>query len=79
MSEIKLSREQKEIIIKKITLYFNDELDQGIGQFDAEFLLDFFSENVGAYYYNQGLLDAEAVISGKLDEFADALYEIEKP
>ena len=79
MSEIKLSKEQKEIIVNKIKLYFNDELDQEIGQFDAEFLLDFFSESVGAYYYNQGLLDAQAVISSKVDEFADALYEIEKP
>ena len=79
MSEIKFSIEQKDIIVNKIKLYFNDELDQEIGQFDAEFLLDFFSETVGSYYYNQGLFDAQTVISSKLDEFSDALYEIEKP
>jgi uncharacterized protein (DUF2164 family) len=79
MAEIKFSIEQKEIILNKIQLYFNDELDQEIGQFDAEFLLDFFSETVGAYYYNQGLFDAQTVISSKLDEFSEALYEIEKP
>jgi uncharacterized protein (DUF2164 family) len=79
MVEIKFSIEQKEIILNKIQLYFNDELDQEIGQFDAEFLLDFFSETVGAYYYNQGLFDAQTVISSKLDEFSEALYEIEKP
>ncbi len=79
MSEIKFSREQTEVIVNKIKLYFNNELNQDIGQFDAEFLLDFFSETIGAYYYNQGLLDAQIVISKKLDEFSEALYEIEKP
>ena len=79
MSDIKFSLEQKEMIVNKIQQYFNNELDQDIGQFDAEFLLDFFSETVGAYYYNQGLLDAQSVISAKVDEFSEALYEIEKP
>ena len=79
MSKINLDAEQKKYIVQKIQLYFNDELDQDIGSFDAEFLLDFFSENIGAFYYNQGLLDAEAVINKKLDDSSEALYEIEKP
>ena len=40
MSEIKFSKEEKEIIRAKIQLYFREELNQDIGQFDAEFLLD---------------------------------------
>ncbi|HIO91265.1 MAG TPA: DUF2164 domain-containing protein [Leucothrix mucor] len=79
MSEIKLDTEQKNLIVKKLQLYFNDELDQEIGSFDAEFLLDFFSENIAAFYYNQGLLDAEVVINKKLEDISEALYEIEKP
>ncbi len=79
MSKIEFSKPQKEIIVDKIQAYFERELDQEIGQFDAEFLLDFFSEQVGNYYYNKGLQDAQAVIIGQLENISEALYEIEKP
>lgn len=78
MTEIKFSKEEKEAIIRKIQLYFNDELNQDIGQFDAEFLLDFFSEEVGAYYYNRGLADAQTVLERKLEDITEAIYELEK-
>ena len=79
MSKIEFSSEQKAIIVKKIQSYFEKELDQELGQFDAQFLLDFFSDEVGAYYYNQGLQDAQAIMEKQLENIADALYEIEKP
>jgi uncharacterized protein (DUF2164 family) len=79
MSAIKFSKDEKERIIRKIQLYFSEELEQTIGQFDAEFLLDFFSEEVGAYYYNRGLFDAQAILESKLENIADAIYELEKP
>ena len=79
MSQIEFSKQQKEQIVQKIQTYLNDELDFEIGQFDAEFLLDFFSEQVGAYYYNQGLQDAKTVITNQLADIDEALYEIEKP
>ncbi|MBC7667541.1 MAG: DUF2164 family protein, partial [Gemmatimonadaceae bacterium] len=40
------------------------------------FLLDFISEQMGPYYYNQGVQDAQQLFRDKLD---DAVYEIEKP
>ena len=46
---------------------------------DAEFLLDFFAEEVGAYFYNRGLYDARAVVEQQVEAIGDALYEIEKP
>ena len=79
MSKIEFSKQDKESIISSIQQYFNAELDQEIGDFDAEFLLDFFSEKVGAYYYNQGLYDAQAVLQSRLDNINEAIYEIEKP
>jgi uncharacterized protein (DUF2164 family) len=79
MAEIEFSKAEKDTIVQKIQDYLNDELDVEIGQFDAEFLLDFFSKEVGAYYYNQGLRDARAVISAKLIDVDEAIYEIEKP
>jgi uncharacterized protein (DUF2164 family) len=79
MADIEFSKAEKDAIVQKIQDYLNDELDVEIGQFDAEFLLDFFSKEVGAYYYNQGLQDARAVISAKLIDVDEAIYEIEKP
>lgn len=79
MSKIEFTKEEKELLVKKIQYYFNDELDQKIGQFDAEFLLDFFSEEVGVYYYNRGLYDAQTILESKLEDISEAIYEIEKP
>jgi len=83
MQEIQFSPQEKEQLVNKIQKYFAAELAQDIGQFDAEFLLDFFSKEVGGYYYNRGLFDAQIIISGKLDNVAEtvneALSEIEKP
>lgn len=79
MSIIEFSAVEKEIIINKIKLYFSEELEQKIGQFDAEFLLNFFSEEVGGYFYNRGLYDARAVIEERLETIDEAIYSIEKP
>lgn len=79
MTKIVFKKEEKERIVQKIQRYFNDELDQTLGQFDAEFLLDFFSDEVGNFYYNRGLLDAQAVLHEKAEHIADAIYALEKP
>lgn len=79
MSKIEFSKEEKKVIIQKIQIYFNEDLDQKIGQFDAEFLLDFFSETVGPYYYNRGLYDAQSVLESRLETITEAIYDLEKP
>lgn len=79
MAKIEFSTAEKQHIVSKIERYFLDELDQEIGQFDAEFLLDFFSEQVGAYYYNRGLHDAQALLQQRLEDISEAIYEIEQP
>jgi uncharacterized protein (DUF2164 family) len=79
MPEIKFTREEKEQIVRKVQLYFQEELDQEIGSFDAEFLLDFFSKEIGSYFYNRGLYDAQAILAAKIGEISDAIYEIELP
>ena len=56
MSEIKFTKDEIDILVKKIKLYFSEELDQDIAQFDAQFLLDFFTDEIGPYFYNKGLV-----------------------
>ena len=79
MSKIEFSKEEKSLLVKKIQLYFNDELDHSIGQFDAEFLLDFFAEELGVYFYNRGLYDAQTILESKMENISEAIYELEKP
>lgn len=79
MPNIEFSKAEKELITRKVQQYFSRELDQELGQFDAEFLIDFFAKEVGAYFYNRGLRDAQSVIEAKVADIADALHEIEKP
>ncbi len=79
MSEIKFSSQDKENIIIKLQKYFIKELDIELEQFDADFLLDFISNEMGVYYYNKGLHDAQEILTEKIDTISDAIYEIEKP
>ena len=76
---IKFSKEETELLTQKIQMYFDEELDQELGQFPARFLLDFFSEEVGPYYYNRGLQDARAVLESRIEAVGEVIYDLEKP
>ncbi|MGJ7904386.1 DUF2164 domain-containing protein [Lysobacter sp. 1R34A] len=79
MSEIKFSNEEKALIVAKLQRYFSEELKQSIGRFDAKFMLDFIADEIGAYFYNRGVLDAHALLSAKLEDIGDAFYQLEQP
>ena len=78
MSDITFSKDEKEVIAKKIQAYFREELDQDLGQFDAFFLLDFISEELGSYFYNRGLYDAQALLEKRIESIGEAIYDLEK-
>ena len=79
MAQIEFSKDERGIIVRKIQLYFREELDQDLGQFDAEFLLEFMVEELGVYFYNRGLYDAQAILERRLESVGEAIYELEKP
>ncbi len=79
MEQIQLTKEEKEHIVQKIKNYFTLELDDEIGQFDAEFLLDFFGKEIGPYFYNKGLQDAQKVLESQMDAIKETLYTMEEP
>jgi len=78
MSDITFTSEEKAILVHKIQNYFANELSEEIGQFDAEFLLDFFNKEIGAYHYNQGLKDARNFIEENTQHIQQHFYEMEK-
>ena len=79
MGMIEISKEIHDEMIIKIKNYMNAELDLEIEGFDVEFLLNFFTSNIGIYYYNQELEDVQALISKQMDHIADSIYDLEKP
>ena len=79
MSEIQFTEDEKALLVQKLKRYLDQELDYDIGQFDAEFLLDFFSKEIGVYHYNRGLKDAQDVFKSRVDSITDAIYELEIP
>jgi len=76
--EIKLSEDQTALVVERIKEYFLKEFDSEIGRFDAEFLIEFFGREIGRYYYNKGLRDAELVMESAMDSAKEALYEMEE-
>lgn len=78
LADIELDTSTKAEVVLKLQKYFEDELQQEIGGFEAEFLLDFFTNEVGGYYYNQGLADALKSFELKMLDVSDSIYQLEK-
>jgi len=79
VKNIEFTKEQKMHIVYKIKHYFNTELGEEIGQFDAEFLLEFFGKEIGPYFYNHGLQDAQGAMDSQMDTLKEVLYTMEEP
>ena len=78
MKPIKFSKEETKAIVGEIQDYFREELDQSIGAIPAEMLMQFFSEKMGAYFYNAGLHDAQALVRKKIDDVSDEIFSLER-
>lgn len=78
MSVVEFSKEEKALITQKLQRYVATELGFEMGSFDAEFLLDFVSKELGCYFYNRGLYDAQTVVNARIEEMAEAIVVLEK-
>ena len=74
---IEFSRKETNALVAKLQHYFRDQLEQEIDDFDAEFLLDFFTKEIGSVYYNKALADVRSLLANYLDELNDRIYELE--
>jgi uncharacterized protein (DUF2164 family) len=78
VKQISFDKERRAAAIDRIQRHFADELDQTLGAFAAERLLEFFAEEVGGFYYNQGLADAQTVFGRAVDSVNDTIYSLEQ-
>ena len=79
MKPITFSREETKALVGEIQEYFREELDQDIGMLPAEMLMRFFSEKMGAYFYNRGLYDAQELLRRRMDSLAEDVFALEQP
>jgi uncharacterized protein (DUF2164 family) len=78
MKPIKFTPEETADIVAKLQDYFREELDTELGNLPAQMFLKFLSEEIGGYFYNRGLYDAQAVLSKQLEEISEAIYGLEQ-
>jgi uncharacterized protein (DUF2164 family) len=74
---IKIEKDKKKSIVRAVQLYFEEKLDQEIGDLGAELLIDFFVKELGPAVYNQAIQDAQAFFQDKLVDLEVQLYEEE--
>jgi uncharacterized protein (DUF2164 family) len=73
-----ISNEKRERIVAKLQAYMVENLEFEIEQFDAEFLLQFFIDEIGVLFYNQGILDAQAKLDQVIDSLKESISELER-
>ncbi len=78
MKPIRFSREEVAAITAKLRPYFRDELDVELRDLPAEMLIDFLAREIGPFFYNRALYDAQAVLKTKADDLAEAVAGLER-
>ncbi len=79
MMNIKLPKENKDMLIEKLKEYFELERGEEIGSIAAEGTLDFMIQVIGPHIYNQAIRDARKMVNEKVLSIEDELYTLEKP
>ena len=74
-SRIQLSVERKADLVRKISIFCENELDQELSPFQADELLRFFTETLGPQVYNQAIQDARGFMTNSLEDLDASLHE----
>ncbi len=74
-----LSKEERTALAGGVRDFLREELDHEITPIEAEMLLAFLCRSLGPHFYNCGLHDAQAAVSGRLDEILEVVYGLEQP
>jgi len=77
MSSIEFTAAEKAAMAGKLRTYLEGELSVEIDRFDAEFLIGFITRELGGYYYNRGLYDAQQILDERLEQVRSAILELE--
>lgn len=78
MKPIAFTREETVAITARLRAYFRDELDTELSALPAEILLDFLGREIGPFFYNRGLYDAQAIAAAKAEDIGEAILGLER-
>jgi uncharacterized protein (DUF2164 family) len=74
---LELTKEDREQAISSIQRYFEQNMEEKIGNIAAGGLLGFFLEEVGPSIYNKGVADAQERIQARVSELDFEVHEDE--
>ena len=65
---LRLTKEETKKAVEDLQEYLAKNFDVVIGSLPTEIFLEYISEKVGPYYYNQGVTDAMQMMTEKTEE-----------
>jgi uncharacterized protein (DUF2164 family) len=71
---IKLPKDKEIGLIESIKHYFNENMDSKIGDLKAKLLLDYFIQEIDPCIYNQAILDAQSIMTDKVNDLDSSCY-----
>ncbi len=74
---LKLADETEKRLLASVRRFFEEELDEPIGELKAMRVLDFFIREVAPSVYNQAIADAQAYFTEHVADLSEARYEAE--
>ncbi len=74
---IELPPETQKLLIESVKRFFEEQMEEEIGDLRAMLLLDFVVREIGPSIYNQAIVDARAYLEKRVAELDAACYEPE--
>lgn len=74
---INISKEARNQIVDSIQVYFDNEMEEPVGNLVADALLDFFLKEVGPSIYNQAIRDAQAHMLARVNDLDLEIFKDE--
>jgi uncharacterized protein (DUF2164 family) len=77
--DVTISDEARKQAVASIKRYFEEELEQEIGDLKAGLLLDYFLKELGPTVYNRAIADARAFFEERAADLDGVCYRAEFP
>ena len=74
---VELAEETEKRLVASIKRFFEEEMDEPVGDLKAMRVLDFFVREVAPSVYNQAIADAQAYFTDRVADLSGTRYEAE--
>jgi uncharacterized protein (DUF2164 family) len=74
---VKLSDETEKRLVTSIKRFFEEEMDEQVGELKALRVLDFCLREIAPSVYNQAIADAQGYLSDRVADLSGSKYEAE--